>query len=274
MGQKLKVYKISSVDLVNEGSCGEAHIRLIKSKEGGNTMFDLEVFKKSLTPEELVGFEAAIAKAKGEIPEGFMTPEQKKKLEDDKAAADVAKTAADGEVVKLKAEVETLKKGKGSVETEEDILKNADLSPAIRAILESNIAKSKAAEAVVMKMQETNEAAEYITKAKEVAFVPEAATKVVELLKSVKGVTGASDMIMDILKSVNTLVAKGATFKELGSSNQDVAAGTSEEAWAAIEKAANGLVAKGTVSKAKSVEMVMAEQPELYKTYVDALRSE
>jgi hypothetical protein len=274
MGQKLKVYKINSVDLVDEGSCGAAHITLIKRKEGGSVM-TFEELKKSLTPEEITIVDAEIVKAKGEIPAGFMSPEDKKKLEDDKAAADVAKATAEGEVVKMKAEIEILKKSTTPGQSEEDILKGADLSPAVRAILESNINKAKAAEIAIMKMQETTEAAEFIAKAKEVAFVPEADTKVVNLLKSVKGVAGAGDMIMDILKSVNTLVAKGAAFNEFGTSNQGAATGGSEEAWAAIEKAASELVTKGTaVSKAKAIDMIMVEQPALYKTYVDALRNE
>lgn len=264
----MKVSKISSVDLVGEGSCGDAHITLYKNKEGGQGIMDFETLKKSLTPEELAVVEAEIAKAKAELPEGAMSSEDKKKLEDDKKKVE-------GEVTKLKGEVETLKKSANGGQSEEDILKNADLDPAVRAILESNIAKAAAAEVAILKMQETAEQAEFIAKAKEVSFVPEADTKVVELFKSIKGVDGAVDKVMDILKSVNTVIAKGAAFKELGTTHQGAASNTSsEEAWAVIEKEANALVAKGQVTKAKSIQMVIEQNPALYKTYTDALRNE
>ena len=169
----------------------------------------------------------------------------------------------------MKAQLEVKTENKSA----EDILKNTDLDPAIRAVLESNIAKTKAAEVAIQKMQEQAEAVEFVTKAKEVAFIPEADTKVVELLKSVKGVDGAVDRVMDILKSVNVLIEKGNAFKEVGTGGTGAAGSDADAAWAAIEKAADSLVVKGQVSKEKAIETVMEQQPALYKTYVDALRS-
>ena len=111
--------------------------------------------------------------------------------------------------------------------------------------------------------------------ASEVSFIPEADTKVVELIKSIKGDNGAVDKVKDILKSVNTVIAKGATFKEFGTSSQEATVTTSsDEAWAVIEKAAADLVVKGKVSKAISIQMAIVQNPDLYKTYTDALRNE
>jgi hypothetical protein len=269
MPQKLKVRKISSVDLVPEGSCGEAHITLIKNKEGkgGNSNMNWEELKKSLTPEELALVEAEIAKAKAEMPE-----DKKKALED----ALAAKTTADAEVAKMKGELETLKKSSSQPSSEEDILKNANLDPAVKAILETSIQKAKAAELAIKKMQEEKENQEFVAKAKEVTFIPEADTKVVELLKSVKGVEGAVDKVMDILKAVNTVIAKGGAFKEVGTNGNGTVGveGSSEQAWAEIEKAADALVVKGQVNKAKAIEIVIDQQPALYQKYVDALRNE
>lgn len=274
MAQKLKVYKISSVDLVGEGSCNDAHITLYKSKEGGKGIMEFSELKKSLTPEELACVEAEIAKAKTEPT----CPDCGKPMSQCTCKADLKakKDAAEGEVAKLKGEIETLKKSANlDGQSDEDILKSANLDPAVRAILERTIAKSKAAEAEVIKAKEAQETADFVAKAKEVSFVPESDTKVVELFKSIKGVDGAVDKVMDILKSVNTVIAKGATFNEFGSSNQGAASNTSSEAaWAAIEKAANDLVVKGQVTKAKSIQMVIEQNPALYKTYTDALRNE
>lgn len=273
MARKLIVTKIKSVDLVGEGSCNDAHISLYKSKQGGIIM-NYEELKKSLTPEELTIVEAEIAKAKGEIPEGFMSPEEKKKLEEEKKMAEDEKATAEAMVAKMTTEIEVLKSTSAQAQSEEEILKSADLAPAIRTILESNIAKAKAAEVAIKKMQENANQLEFIAKAKEVSFVPEADTKVVALLKSINGIDGAVEGVMDILKSVNTIIEKGVAFKELGTASTGAASNSSEdEAWSVIEKAADSLVVKGQVTKAKAIEMVIEQQPELYNTYVKALKA-
>jgi hypothetical protein len=269
MPSKLKHLVITKVALVDEGSCSAAHIKLYKRKEGGPKTMGLEEILKSLPEDQQKVINAAIAKAKAELPEGAISAEDKQKLEKAKTDAETAKTTAEAEVKKLKDQ-QTI-----AGQSEEDILKNANLDTAVKAILERSIAKSKAAEDEVKKLKEQEENATIVAKAKEVTLIPEADTKVVELLKSIKGVDGAVDKAMEILKSANTLIEKGKAFSETGSTG-NVGASTVEAdaAWAEIEKAADGLVTKGNVSKSKAIEMVIKQKPELYNKYVEALRNE
>lgn len=265
MATYLKELVIEKVALVDEGSCSDAHIKLFKrkSEEGGKPM-KFEDILKSLPEDQQAVVKQAMEDAKAELPEGACSAEDKKKLEDD-LAVEKAKTE------KLEDEVA---KAKGQTQTEEDILKNANLDPAVKALVESSLSKAKAAEAAVVKMREEKLEAEYIGKAKEVNLIPEADTKVVSLLKSINGVDGAVDAVMDILKSANELISKGQAFGELGANGDQgsLANGSADAAWAEIEKAADSLVVKGQVSKAKAIEMAIAQNPKLYDAYVAALK--
>lgn len=267
MPTKLKNLVITKVALVDEGSCSVAHIKLYKRKEEGGTKMEFEDILKALPEDQRAVVQAEIEKAKTMMPEGALTAEEAKALAAEKATAETEKKAA-------MDEVENLKKQINGGQTDEEILKSANLDPAIKAILERNIAKSKAAEAQIKKMKEEQEQATFIAKAKEVSLIPEADTKVVDLLKSVNGVEGAVDKVMDILNAANAIIAKGKTFTEFGTTGTQGVDNAAEQAWAAIEKAADELVMKGTVSKAKAIEIVTANRPELYNAYVNALRNE
>lgn len=271
MAQKLTDLVITKVALVDEGSCSAAHIKLYKRKEEGGTIMSFEEILKSLPADQAAVVQDAITKAKGELPEGAMSAEDKIKMEEDKKKLALEKQAAMGEV-------ESLKKAKDPGTSEEDILKNANVDPALKSLIEKSLAKSKAAEAQILKMKEEQDAQVCIAKAKEVSFIPEADTKVVDLLKCVKDVAGAQDMVMDVLKSASALIEKGNAFGEFGTAGANgsgtSASSSSDQAWSLIEKAADALVVKGQVTKAKAIEMVMKQQPKLYNDYLVALRSE
>lgn len=259
---KLMDLVITKVALVDEGACSDAHIKLYKRKGQGGTVMDFDSIVKALPEEQQTVLKEAVAKAQAEVPEGYVAQttldESEGKLK-----------AAEGEITKLKDQMKDAPEGQSA----EDILKNADLDPAVRTILTAQIAKTKAAEIAVKEMQDKADQIEFVSKAKEVSFIPEADTKVVELLKSVKGVAGAQDQLMEILKSANTLIEKGQAFSEAGTSNTG-STSTADEAWAKLEKCANELVVKTKVSQARAIEMVMEQQPDLYSEYVQALRAE
>lgn len=256
MKTKLKNLVITKVALVDEGSCSAADIQLYKRKsEGGNKMTFDEVIK-SLPEDQQKIVTAEVAKAKDMLPEGAMSAE---------------------EAAKLKAQHEAeMKKSKEPKESPEDILKNANLDPAVRELVEKSLARSKAAEMAVIKMQEEKRDAELVAKSSSLSKIPEADTKVLNFLKSISGVAGAVDTAMDIFGTANTLIEKGAAFQEVGSNGNAGSANTesADAAWAAIEKAANDLVVKAQVSKQKAITMVMEQQPELYAAYTEALRAE
>ena len=256
----LKDLVITKVALVDEGACSDAHIKFFKRKEGGNKNMTVEEIIKSLPADQQTVINKALEDAKAELPEGALSAEDKAKL-DAQHNAEMQKAKQTAKVTSAEGDAETL-------------LKSADLDPAVKAILESQIAKAKASEIMLMKMQEERDQATFLAKAKEVNLIPEAESKVVDLLKSIKGVDGAVDAVMDILKSANTLIEKGKVFGEVGTGEGANVGTSSAEAWDAIEKAANALVVKGQVSKEKSIEMVINQQPELYNAYVNALKSE
>lgn len=257
MATKLKNLQITKVALVDEGSCSEAHIKLFKSKGGTQTM-KFEEILKSLPEDQRAVVNAEIAKAKAELPEGAMSAEDAKKMEEAKKAA--------------MDEVESLKKSKDGVD-EEEVLKS--MPPAARAILEKAKNQAAAAEAIAKRVLEEKEEAEFLAKSKEVPFIPEVDKKLVGLCKSIKGVDGAVDTVMELLKSANALISKGKSFDEIGGgAANEVGTGSADEAWAEIEKAASSLVVKGKVTQEQAIQSVIANQTELYKRYVNALRNE
>ena len=280
MATKLKNLVITKVALVDEGACSAAHIQFYKRKEGGSQTMKYEEILKALTPEQQAVITAEIAKAKGEVCVDCKKAKAectckdtlakaKKEVEDKLTQAEMEKKVAFDEVESLKKQIN------GGTQSEEEILKSANLDPALKALIEKNIAKSKAAEAMVIKMKEEQDNLTFVSKAKEVSSIPEADSKVVDLLKSVNGVAGAVDKVMDVLKSANALIAKGKAFEEMGAGGSTGGATIgSDAAWGEIEKAANAMVVKGNIKKEQAINMVIQNQPELYKNYVDALKAE
>lgn len=258
MRNKLTNLVIRKVALVPEGSCSAADILIYKRKpEGGVTMTFDEIIK-SLPEDQQAIVKAKLAEEAGKLPEGALSAE---------------------EATKMKSEhEEALKKAKtpAGTETPEDILKGANLDPAVRALVEQSIAKSKAAEVAILKMQEEQTNNEMVAKSASLKNIPEATEKVLPFLKSIAGVEGAVSAAMEILGAADTLISKGAAFKEVGSTGNEGAGVNSGKAWEAIEKAANGLVSKSTtgLTQAAAISMVMSQQPELYTAYLTALRNE
>jgi hypothetical protein len=270
---KLKNLVITKVALVDEGSCSVADIKLYKRKEGGSVM-GIDEILKSLTEEQRKVVLDAIEKAKGAI-----CPDCKKPMAECTCKGTLAQNLADATKQKETAEAEVKKlKDAANVgaQTEEEILKNANLDPAVKALLERQIAKSKAAEEEVKKMKEKEETDTLIAKSKELTLIPEAETKVFAVLKSVSKIDGAVDKVMEVLKAANELIAKGSALGDIGSgSGTGASTVAADAAWAAIEKEADALVTKGQqTSRAKAIDFVIKNKPELYNTYVEALRSE
>lgn len=258
MKNKLSNLVITKVAFVDEGSCSVADIKLFKRKpEGGVTMTFDEVLK-SLPEDQQAIVKAKMTEETAKLPAGALSADEASKL-------------------KLTHE-EELKKAKEPVNTEnpDEILKNANLDPAVRILVEQSLAKSKAAEVAILKMKEEQTNNEMIAKSASLTNLPETTEKVLPFLKSIAGVEGAVDAAMAILGSADAIIAKGAAFTEVGAKGNNGSTASSDEAWAKIEKAAQGMVSKSTngLTQSAAVTMVMAQQPELYSAYLEALRSE
>lgn len=266
MATKLKNLVITKVALVDEGSCSAAHIKLYKRKEGGDSNMKFEDIMKALTAEQQEVVKAEIEKAKCAGKE-----ESKAELEkatEDLKAANEAKEAA--ETGKAEAETELAKMKEANNKTEEDILKNVD--PAVRAILEKSRAQAAAAEAAVKKMRDEQETAEAINKAKELSNLGAKEDELATVLKSLKATDSKLfDTVFGIMKSANAVIEKGAAFSELGSNHEgEDNVKKAADAWNKIEKAAAEIAKNRNITKEAAVSVVIDEQPELYKSYLDA----
>lgn len=265
MATKLKNLVITKVALVDEGSCSAAHIKLYKRKEGGSIM-KFEDIMKALTPEQQAVVNAEIEKAK-------CAGKEESKAELDKAAEDLkaaneAKALAEKEKETANAELAKMKQEANK--SEEDILKNVD--PAVRAILEKSRAQAAAAEAAVRKMKEEQDTAEAIAKAKELPNLGTGEEELSSVLKSLKATDEKLfNTVFGIMKSADAVIAKGAAFEEKGTSqegNDNIQ--KAADAWAKIETAAAEIAKSRNITKEAAVSVVIEEQPELYRSYLDA----
>lgn len=253
------------VDLVKEGANSKAKIKLVKSKGGTTMELTLEAILEKMKPEHAAVVTSEIEKAK----KGMSEEEVAEKL-----------AAKDEEIAKLRTDLETAKqdttviKGKDS---EEEILKSVK-DPAMRSLLETQIAKAKAAEAMVKKMRDEQMEREAISKAKEVPAIGAEEAKIVEVYKKLKDTDEAlCNDVFNILKSANALITKSAAFTEVGAGGAGASAGDAvgadeESAWAAIEKAADTIAKERNIAKSAAISEAIQNNPQLYQAYINAQR--
>lgn len=249
------------IDLVKEGANSQAYISLFKSK-GGKTTMDLEAILKAMKPEDADVIRKAMEKKDSETAEA----KQLAKLAQDEA------TEAKGDVAKMK---ESMPPAPGT--SEEEILKSVK-DPAVKALLEASIAKSKAAEAKTLSLLNEQNEKEAITKAKELPKVGADEAKIAEVYKKLKIADPAlCEDVFGIFKAANALVTDGAVFKERGKGSGNGSGEGSADvntAWGRIDAAAE-VIAKGSnVTKAVAITKAIEANPALYEAYVRAQQQE
>jgi hypothetical protein len=244
---------VDRVDLVDEGANSAAHIKLYKRKETEPVMNFEEILAK-MKPEHADVINAEIAKAKSEIPED--TQKEMDKLKEDNEAKDE-------EVKKAKKDLEEVEiaKSKSAEPDFEEVLKSLD--PSVQEVFKSLKIQKDAAEQVAREAADKAATEEAITKARELKGLPVEEAKLVEVMK------GITPEIHEILKSANQAIVDGGLFEEVGKS-KDVSlnSGSTEEAWAKIEKAAEKIAEEQKVSKAKSITLAIKDNPDLYREYL------
>lgn len=223
------------VDLVGEGANSQAFIKLFKSKKGGNTM-DLEQILKAMKPEH----------------------------------AEVVRKALEAK------EQEGIEKGKKDNEvpaagsTEEDILKSVK-DPAVKALLETQIAKTKAAESVAKALREEQDGKEAISKAKEVPNIGAEEAKLAEVYKKLKSVDSTlCDDVFGIFKAASALVNEGGAFTEVGKGSEGYTGADEATVWAKIEAVADGISKSKNISKSSAISEAIQSNPTLYSEYLKA----
>lgn len=276
---------VDRVDFVDEGANSEAFIELFKRKE--QTKMDLNEILDKMLPEHASVIKEAISKAKAEL--ATVTTER------DEASQELGKVkaqldTANEDLLKAKSELETVKarcnnteKGEcecdgeadeegmckvcgkpkkkaktGAAFDETETLKSMPAN--VRAMFETLKAQKDAAEEEVRKAREAEKTAEAVAKAKELKAIPVEQEKLVDIVKR------ADAELLDLLTVVNAAI-EGTVLDEVGKS-APAGAGTSD-AWSKIEAKADEIAKRDSISKAKAVSVVIKENPELYKEYLD-----
>lgn len=244
------------VDLVKEGANSQAKIKLFKSR--GGTGMNPEEILKGLKPEHQATMEAFI------------------KAKDDAVAdAETKKTTAEAKAKKLEDDAEEAKKNpfaKSKTEdmTQEEILKSVQ-DPAVRAFLETQIAKTKVAEDEIKKAREIALDAEAISKAKEVPNLGAEETVLSSVYKKLKTIDAdTAEEVFGIFKAASALVAEGGVFTEVGKNSDGSVIEGEDAAWDKIQAKANDIAKERNISNAQAISKTISENPDLYNAYLKA----
>lgn len=277
---------VDRVDLVDEGANSKAFIELFKRKE--QSKMDVNEILSKMKPEHATVIQEAISKAKEAL--ATVTTERDEATQELGKAKEQLETVND-ELAKANSELEMMKacgnkktekaececdgeadedgmckvcgkpkkKAKtGAAFDETETLKS--MPKEVRAMFETLKAQKEAAEEEVRKAKDAERTAEAVAKAKELKAIPVEQEKLVEIVK------GADSNLLDLLTVVNAAI-EGTVLDEVGKSNTGVT--HAGDAWSKIEAKAEEIAKRDSISKAKAVSVVIRENPELYKEYLD-----
>lgn len=201
---------------------------------------------------------------------------------------DNALTEANDALAKANAELETLKAKDCSCEGEADDNDNGvckscgkpkksaafdetetlkAMPEAARAMFLKMRAQKEAAEEQVRKNAEEKAEADAIAKAASLKAIPVAQDKLVGILKN------CTPEFTELLTTINTAI-ENAVLDEVGKNRGNGAdlsgaSTTSDEAWAKLEKKAEEVAKRDSVTKEKAMATVITENPDLYREYLN-----
>ena len=249
---------VDRVDLVDEGACSVADIKLFKNKGGSNAMEYQEILEK-LQPEHKAVIEAEVAKA------ACMTAEADKDklakmetLEEELNTTKACLAQKEEELAKLQEECNVNK----SKPEFEDILKGLD--PAVQEVFKSMKAQKEAAEAVAKAAQQAKLHEEAVAKAKDLKALPVEEEKLVSLIEK-----GISEEVHEVLKAAAAACENSDIFKSTGTDTTGSGVSTADSAWAKIELKADEIAKAKGITKAKAIDEAVKANPELYREYLD-----
>lgn len=284
MPYELQDLVVNRVDLVDEGANSAAFIELYKRKERVEPM-DFEEILSKMKPEHAEVIQKAFDAKDADLS----------KAREDLSAAqnsitdkDTALTEANDALAKANAELETLKaKGdscscdgeadengtckscgkpkKSAAFDETETLKA--MPEAARAMFLKMRAQKEAAEEQVRKSNEEKAEAEAVAKAASLKAIPVEQEKLVGILKS------CTPEVAELLVTINKAI-ESTVLDEVGKNvgNGAALAGSasaSDEAWSKLEKKAEEIAKRDSVTKEKAMATVITENPELYREYLN-----
>lgn len=234
---------IDRVDLVGEGACSAAFIRLYKSR--GEKM-DYESILKSLKPEHAEVVEAEMQKAKEALDAANQTI--------------VEKETAIGNLEKELQDAKEEKEKSGASFDETEVLKA--MPEQAQELFAKMRMQKEAAEEELRKSKEAEAEAEAENKATMLKSLP---VEHSELVAFIKSNPGSFDLLNTIAAAID-----GAVFNEVGKSQEGKQHNqTSGDAWAQIEKEAKTIAETDGITPQAAVARVIKEKPELYKQYLE-----
>lgn len=250
---------INRVDFVDEGANSAAFIELFKRKEQRKMNFE-EILSK-MKPEHSDVIKEYVDKLSEDLNKSkedlaTVTKERDDAVQERDDAKEQLNTANE-DLENTKSELETLKANNGSAAFDEtETMKS--MPQEVRDVFEKMKLQKEAAEEEVRKAKEAEKTAEAIAKAKELKAIPYEQDKLVDIIKN------ANTDVLDLLTVVNAAI-EGTVLDEVGKSASNTS-GT--DAWDKIEAKADEVASKENISKAKAISLVIKENPELYKEYL------
>ena len=275
MPTELKRLKIDRVDLVPEGANSAAFVTLYKGKEM-KSMDATEILSK-LKPEHAAVLQAEFDSLKKSKEDAEKAKEDAEKAcEEAKKACDAAAAQtpsgnsddedtkkANGKQSQAKPDSAlSAKAAEGTTSFDEDETLTKGLDPQVVAFIDQLKKQKAAAEEVAKEAIAKERHANAVTKAAELKALPIEESQLVAFIEK------SNDETVDLLSAI----AKGiesTVLSEEGSNTSQTFTKSSSAAWEKIEKEAQRLASERGVTVAKATGMVISEQPELYKEYLE-----
>lgn len=265
---ELKRLKIDRVDLVPEGANSAAFVTLYKGKEM-KSMDATEILSK-LKPEHAAVIQAELDSLKKAKEEAEQACEDAKKACDAAAAQTQSGNSDDEDTKKANGKQSqakpdstlSAKAAEGTTSFDEDETLTKGLDPQVVAFIDQLKKQKAAAEEVAKEAIAKERHANAVTKAAELKALPIEESQLVAFIEK------SNDETVDLLSAI----AKGiesTVLSEEGSNTSQTFTKSSSAAWEKIEKEAQRLASERGVSVAKATGMVISEQPELYKEYLE-----
>lgn len=274
---------IDRVDFVDEGANSAAFIELFKRKENKESMNFSEILSK-MKPEHAEVIQQHVDELTGELNKAREDLEaanaENSKLSDTINEQSVALSEKTDALAKANEELDVLKakdtecscdgeadddgtckscgkpkKSTGFDETE--VLKS--MPEGIRSEFLKMRAQKEAAEEQVRKAAEEKLEAEAVAKANTMKALPVEQSVLVQILKS------CDATVAEVLANAAAAI-EGTVLSEVGKRGEGKAPA---DAWARIEAEAEKVAARDSITKQKAIGVVIKENPELYKEYLN-----
>lgn len=275
---------IDRVDLVDEGANSAAFIEFYKRKENKESMNLSEILSK-LKPEHaeviqqhIDGLSGDLNKAREDLDAANA---ENSKLSDTINEQSAALSEANGALAKANEELEVLKakdtecscdgdedddgtckacgkpKKKSASFDETEVLKS--MPEGIREEFLKMRAQKEAAEEQVRKAAEEKIEAEAVAKANTMKALPVEQSVLVQILKS------CDATVAEVLANAAAAI-EGTVLSEVGKRGEGKPA---SDPWERIEAEAEKVAQRDSISKQKAIGVVIKENPELYKEYLN-----